>query len=379
VRPAGGPPVDLVVRDGRIAAIGERPVDWDGPTVDGGGALLLPGLVDGHAHIDKTRLGRPWRPHSAGAGIAALIENERAHRHEIPPAKEAAAAALAAYSASGTTHVRTHVDVGLDVGLSSLEGVLEVRERMGDRIDVQIVAFPQTGVIVRPGTVELLDRAIEAGAELVGGIDPAGYDGDPIASLDAVFAIADRRGCGVDIHLHDGGALGRWQVELIVERTRALGLAGRVTISHAFCLADAPEDDVLPLLEHLAEQRISLATVAPGNRSPLPLLRLRELEIDVCLGQDGMRTLWSPYGEGDMLARAYLLAWRAGFRRDEHIELALETTTYGAARVLGLDGYGVDVGGVADLVLVPAEVPAAAVVDHPPRSLVVKRGVVVAG
>jgi cytosine deaminase len=379
VRPAGGAPVDVAVRDGRIAEVGAAPAGWDGPAVDGGGALLLPGLVDGHAHVDKTRLGRPWRPHSAGAGIAALIANERENRHEIPPANEAAATAFAAYAAHGTTHVRTHVDVGLDVGLTSLEGVLEARERVRDRVDVQIVAFPQTGMIARPGTVDLLDSAIEAGAELIGGIDPAGYDGDPIAALDAIFAIADRRGCGVDIHLHDGGDLGRWEVELIVERTRALGLAGRVTISHAFCLGDAPEDAVLPLLEQLAEQRISLATVAPGNRGPLPLLRLRELGIDVCLGQDGMRTLWSPYGEGDPLARAYLLAWRAGFRHAEHIELALETATYGGARVLGLEGYGIDVGCVADLVLLQAEVPAAAVVDHPPRSLVVKRGVVVSG
>jgi cytosine deaminase len=379
VRPAGGPTTDIVVRDGSIAAVGKRPADWEGPTVDGLGALLLPGLVDGHAHVDKSRLGLPWRPFSAGEGIAALIANEREHRDQIPPAVEAATTVLEAYVANGTTHVRTHVDVGLDIGLSGLEGVLEARDRLSDRVDVQVVAFPQTGLLVRPGTAQLLDRAVEAGAELVGGVDPAGYDGDAVACLDAIFAIAERRGCGIDVHLHDGGSLGRWQVELMIERTRALGLGGRVTISHAFCLGDAAESEVLRLLEGLTEQRISLATVAPGNRPPLPLLRLRELGVDVCLGQDGIRTLWGPYGDADPLSRAHLLAWLSGFRSDEAIEAALETVTYGGARVLGVEHYGLDVGCVADLVLVPAEVPAEAVVAHPPRSLVVKRGVVVAG
>ena len=92
--------------------------------------------------------------------------------------------------------MRTHVDVDVEIGLAGIEGVLEARERLAGRIDVQIVAFPQSGLLVRPGTAELLDRAIEAGADLVGGLDPAGFDGDPVGHLDVIFEIADRRGCG---------------------------------------------------------------------------------------------------------------------------------------------------------------------------------------
>ena len=175
------------------------------------------------------------------------------------------------------------------------------------------------------------------------------------------------------------GRARRWQIELIVERTRSLGLAGRVTVSHAFCLADSPDHEVTPLLERLAEQRISLATVAPGSRAPLPLVRLQELGIDVCLGQDGIRDLWSPYGDADMLSRAHLLAWRSGFRRDDDIELALEAATYGGARVLRIERYGLEPGCAADLVLVDAESPAEAVVAHPSRALVIKSGVAVGG
>jgi len=379
VRPGGGPAACVVVRNGRIASVGERPAAWRGPMVEGRGRLLLPGLVDGHAHVDKTCWGLPWRSHTGGRTLASLIANEREQRRCLPPVAERAVAVLEAYVQHGTSHVRTHVDVDPAAGLGSVEGVLEARRRLTGRLDVQIVAFPQSGLFGEPGTVELLDAAVAAGADLVGGLDPAGLDGDPVRHLDAVFGIAERRGCGVDLHLHDGGELGRWQVGLIVERTRALGLAGRVTISHAFCLADAPESAMAPLLEQLAGQRISLATVAPGNRAPLPLGRLRELGIDVCLGQDGIRDLWSPYGDADMLARAHLLAWRSGFRRDEEIELALDTATYAGARVLGVEGYGLAAGCVADLVLVEADSPAEAAIAHPPRSLVVKRGVVVGG
>ena len=83
--PGSAAPTDIVVRDGRIDTVGAAPEGWEGPTLDARGCLVLPGLVDGHAHVDKTLWGLPWRPHSAGAGLAALIENERIGRRELPP------------------------------------------------------------------------------------------------------------------------------------------------------------------------------------------------------------------------------------------------------------------------------------------------------
>ena len=370
--------VDVVVRAGRIESVGDAPVGWDGPSVDTSGRLVLPGLVDGHAHVDKTLWGLPWRPHSAGAGLASLIENERRGRQELPPVADRAAALFEAYSARGTTLIRTHVDVDLENGITAVEGVLEAAGRFADRLDVEVVAFPQSGMLIAPGTADLLDAAVEAGAALVGGIDPAGLDGDAVAHLGAIFGIAERRGCGVDVHLHDRGSLGRWQLGLIVERTRALGLQGKVTVSHAFCLCDG-DPAVEPLLERLAEQRIALATVAPGNVEPLPLIRLAELGIAVCLGQDGVRDLWSPWGDADMLSRAAQLAWRAGYRRDEEIALCVEIASSRGAAALGVADQVVAPGGRGDLVVVDAATPAEAAVARPARSLVVKRGVPVAG
>ena len=376
--PGGDAPVSVVMHDGRIDSVGEAPREWPEPRIDGGGRLALPGLVDGHAHVDKTLWGLPWRPHSAGAGLAELIANERTGRRELPPVRDRAAVLFQTYVDNGTSLIRTHVDVDLDNGTTAVEGVLEAAEAFAGSLDVQVVAFPQSGMLVAPGTAGLLEAAVRAGAELVGGIDPAGFDGDAVAHLDTIFAIAERSGCGVDLHLHDRGALGRWEMGLVVERTRALGMQGRVTVSHAFCLCDG-DPAIDPLLERLAEERIALATVAPGNVDPLPLDRIEELGIGLCLGQDGIRDLWSPWGDADMLSRARLMAWRAGYRRDADIARCLDVASAGGAAALGVGDHGLVPGGRADLVLVGAATAAEATVVAPPRDLVVKRGVPVAG
>ena len=385
IRPLGGPARDVLAADGRIAEVGDGLGAPQGAAVvDGRGQLALPGLVDAHAHLDKTLWGLPWRPHTAAAdgGLAGLIANEHRGRAELAASgitvAQRAGKLLGAYVAAGTSHLRSHVDVDTDLGLDSLQGVMEARAVFADQISVELVAFPQSGLLVRPGTAELLEAAVQAGAELVGGLDPAGFDRRPVEHLDAIFAIADRHGCGLDIHLHDGGELGAFTIDMILERTRVLGLAGKVTISHAFALAEVPPPRLDRLVEDLVDQRISLTTVAPGNRPPLPLTRLRAAGVPVGLGCDGIRDLWSPWGDGDVLARAALLAWRAGARRDEDLAAALEVATTGGAALLGLESYGLGPGCWADLTLVPAETVGEAVVGHPPRSLVLKRGRVVA-
>ena len=163
---------------------------------------------------------------------------------------------------------------------------------------------------------------------------------------------------------------------LVVERTKALSMQGKVTVSHAFCLCDG-DPSIDPLLEQLAEQRIGLATVAPNTVEPLPFTRIVELGIGLCLGQDGVCDLWSPWGDADMLARAGLMAWRSDFRHDHDIEFCLEIATTRGAAALGVNDHGLHVGGRGDLVILDAAHPAAAAARHPARSTVIKRGVVV--
>jgi cytosine deaminase len=148
VRPLGGPARDLLVSDGRIAQVGERlAAPEDATVVDGRGHLAVPGLVDAHAHLDKTLWGLPWRPHSAGDGLAALIDNEHRGRAELRrqgvTVAQRAGALLGAYVATGTSHIRSHVDVDTAAGLDSLHGVLEARDAHADRVDVSSSPSPR--------------------------------------------------------------------------------------------------------------------------------------------------------------------------------------------------------------------------------------------
>lgn len=373
-----GRQVDLEVADGRIAAVGpdlEPPAD--AVVEDLGGAVVVPGLVDAHAHLDKTLWGGPWVPHSAPPGLAGKIHNGRVRRPDLGiPSVDHITALLTDMVTLGTTHVRSHVDVDPDVGLGSVEAVRRAVADLGGRITAELVAFPQTGMLISPGTAELMESALTLGVERVGGIDPAGLDRDPVRHLDTIFAMAERHGAGVDIHLHDGGSLGIFQYELIIERTRALGLAGKVTISHGFALSDADGPTRAKLIDGLAETGISLTTVAPTK--VLPLKELVAAGVPVGLGNDGIRDLWSPWGTGDMIERAMFQAKNSGFSRDEDIVLALDAASYGGARVCGLEHYGLAVGDRADFVAVPGRNAAEVVALRPTRSLVVKDGRVVA-
>ena len=376
---AGTP--DLLLRDGRIAAIGaDLAVPPDAERIEAGGSLVLPGLVDAHAHLDKTLWGTPWHPNQAGPTLRDKIDHERAVLKQLGLSPEQQSARiLRRMVACGTTHCRTHVDIGPDIGLKHFHGVLAMREAHREVMDLQIVAFPQTGVMVSPGTLDLLEQAVREGAEVLGGLDPMGIDHDPKGQLDGLFAIADRHGVELDIHLHDRGELGAVSFEMIAERTRALGLKGRVAVSHAFCLGQLEPQRLEKMIALLLDNDIAIMSHAPSGPTPFPPLRLlHQRGVRLFTGSDGVRDTWSPLNNGDMLERAYLIAYRSGFRDDAGIELALHMATFGGAKVMGLRDYGLQVGNVADLVIVEGETAAEAVVFHPARLWVFKRGRIVA-
>ena len=380
VRPMAGAAVDVLATGGVIARVGPGLAAAPGAeVVDGQHGILLPGFVDAHMHLDKTFWGLPWRAHEAGPSVLDRIDNERRLRRELGLAPDVQAEGLARQAVSrGTLHIRSHVDVDTEIGLRNFEGIMTARSRLKDIVSIQVVAFPQSGVVTRPGTAELLDRAVQGGAELIGGIDPAGIDRDPKGQLDVVFGIAGRHGAGVDIHLHDPGELGALQIRMIAERTRVLGLAGKVSVSHAFCLGMVDEAELGRLVDLLVDNGISIMTNAPGDRPMPPLRHLRAAGVTVFSGSDGVRDAWTPFGTADMLERAMLLAYRSGFRTDDLLHGALDTVTHGGAAVLGLEGYGLDLGDRADFVILPGETLGELIAMRPPRSWVVSAGRVVA-
>ncbi|MEU2236301.1 amidohydrolase [Streptomyces vietnamensis] len=374
-----GRTADVHLAAGRVSAV--EPHVPGRPALPGaldlGGALLLPALVDGHAHLDKTLLGAPWRPHRATATLQEQIEAERESRHteEVPVAERAAALARRMVSL-GTGHVRSHVDVDPDTGLDHLHALLDVREEFRDRLGIQLVAFPQSGVVAAPGVADLLDAALADGADLVGGLDPVGFDGDPDGQLDIVFGLAERHGKGIDLHLHDGGETGTAQLRDIAARTAALGLGGRVAVSHAYALGAVDAAELDRTATALAAAGVAIMTNGPSGHVP-PVLRLREHGVRVFAGSDNIRDTWWPYGTADMLERATIIGLRTGLMTDPELSVAASLVTGEAAAALGLTDYGIAPGARADLVAVAAGSVPEAVAAHPRRLLVLHAGKVV--
>ncbi|MBC3982720.1 amidohydrolase family protein [Streptomyces sp. AC536] len=378
VRPLGArTPVDLTVVDGRFT---DGPAPAGARIIDGGGRIALAGLVDAHIHPDKTTWGGDWVSRQPASGIAEYCEQDVALFHgQRRPVAERAHALLAHAVTRGTRAMRAHADVAPAYGLRGLEGVAEARERLAHALDVQVVAFPQHGVVRTPGTAKLLEEAARSGlADLVGGIDPISFDHALDEQLDLVFGLADRYGVGVDIHLHDRDEEGVRVLRGIIERTRALSLRGKVTVSHVFCLPFLDRGELETMARDLAEQDVALTTVAPSGSLVLPLATLREHGVRVGLGSDGVRDAWSPFGNADMLHRTHILGWVTGVRLDDELVGCHTLGTHGGADVLGLDRVEFKPGDPADFNLLRGECVPQVVVDMPRRDMVVHGGQVVA-
>ncbi|WP_404313081.1 amidohydrolase family protein [Agrococcus terreus] len=388
VRPWGGERSDIVLDGDRIAAIVpheehgapalEEPAPDGHPrgrSFDGRGLLALPSIVNAHAHVDKSWMGLPWQSYGGEGGTDGRIRHERARRDELGiPSVERTAAVLDAHVRHGTTALRTHVDVDLGIGLSGIEAVREAVAAYDGAVEATIVAFPQDGVLRRLGVLDLLDQAAAAGADHVGGLDPASIDRDPVGQLDGIFAIAERHGVGIDIHLHDAAELGAFQIELIVERTARLGLAGRVNVAHGFAVAQLPDARRRDLLQAMGELGITMTTVAPLRLPQLPLAELDAAGVGLGFGTDGIRDLWSPYGTGDTLGIAWQFARASSIVRDDDLHRVMEVATRSAAPLVGRDVHDLVPGARADIVLVDAEHAMDALVRVPPRLAVVGGG-----
>ena len=371
---------DIAIADGLIAAIGPPgAAAGDRPKLDAAGRLVTSAFVEGHIHLDKTHWGAPRLPHVAGRTVRERIAAERVARHRVALPVEARAAALVrTLIANGVTRARSHIDIDNDVGLANLEAVLTVRERYRDWIDIELVAFPQSGVLTERGAPDLLAAALAAGADLVGGLDPQGFDGDANGQLDVVFSLAERFGKGVDIHLHDGGEPGAAELREIAARTVAHGMQGRAAVSHAFALGSIAPRLFEETADALAKAGVAIMTSCPPSAPAPPVKALRRRGVVVFAGSDNIRDCWSPYGNGDPLDRAAIIAVRHEMFTDAELEEAFALTTGEADKALGAPRRGLEVGAVADLVVIEALSVADAVVERPSRALVLRAGRVAA-
>ena len=383
--------VDLACAEGRIRDVGPALEVRGARELDAAGRLVTPPFVDAHFHLDATlSLGRP-RLNASGTlleGIELWGELK-----QLQTAREIVERALAYTDlavAQGLLAIRSHVDVSGP--LTGVEALLEVRERVRGVIDLQLVAFPQDGLYRRGGSEANLVRALDLGVDVVGGIPHfERTTAEGTASVARLCAIAAERGLMVDLHCDETDDPASRHVETLARETLRRGLEGRVTGSHLTSMHSMDNYYVSKLIPLMVESGIHVVAnplvniLIQGRHDTYPkrrgLTRVRELRaagLAVAFGSDCMMDPWYPLGAGDMLDAAFMGAHVAQLVSPADLAWCVAAVTTAPARIMGLEGYGLEPGDRADLVLLQARDPIAALRTRAARLAVVKAGRVVA-
>jgi cytosine deaminase len=382
---------DLAVVAGRFAALEPRMTAER--TIDAEGRLAVPGFVEPHIHLDKVLIVDSVRPNVSGTLTEAIeIIWERKRGYAVGEIAERAGRVIEAAIGNGVTHIRTHVDVDNIGGLRPLEGVALARERYKEFVDIQIVAFPQEGILRNPGTEALMWQAMERGADVVGGMPfNEASRADSEKHIEIAFEIARKFDADIDMHVDETDDPQALTLEILADKTIEYGWQGRVTAGHTCALAGYPETYAKIVMDKVARASIHMITnpatnlMLQGRLDPQPKRRgitrvgeLLERNVNVSFGQDCVRDTFYPFGRNDPLEIALLAAHAAHMSLPHQIEQVFAMPTVNAARALRLEGYGLKPGDRADIVLLDAKDAAEAIRFQPPRRWVVKKGRVVA-
>jgi cytosine/creatinine deaminase len=384
--------IDIACQGGRIVEVGHRIDAKAGRVIDAKGRLVAPPFVDPHFHLDATlSMGQP-RLNRSGTlleGIALWGELKPLLTTEAVIERAMRYCDLAV--SQGVLAIRSHVDI-CDDRLVGVEALLEVRRQVGGYLDLQLVAFPQDGYFRSPGAAANLKRALDMGVEVVGGIPHFERTmAEGAASVTELCQIAAERGLAVDMHCDESDDPLSRHIETLVAETRRLGLAGRVAGSHLTSMHSMDNYYVSKLLPLMAEAGVA-AIANPlinisiqGRHDTYPkrrgMTRVPELSahgIPVAFGGDCVMDPWYPLGQADMLEVAAMGLHVAQLTSLEGMRWCFDAVTANAARIIGLEDYGLEVGCNADMVLLQARDPIEAIRLKPPRLAVIRRGKVIA-
>jgi cytosine deaminase len=381
-------PTDIGVRDGMFVA----PDGDAATTLDLGGRLVTPPLVEPHIHLDAVlTVGQP-RPNRSGLlfeGIA--IWGERVKDLSADDVKARVRQVLRWQLASGVQHVRSHVDV-CDPDLVALRALLELRDEVRDQIDLQLVAFPQQGILGFDGGRELMRRAAELGVDVIGGIPHFELTReDGVESVLFSFALAEEFGLRVDIHCDETDDDHSRFVEVMAAQTIRRGMSGRVTASHTTAMHSYNAAYAYRLVNNIKRAGLHMVTnpldnsvlqgrfdTGPIRRGHTRVKQLQDAGVNVCIGHDSVMDPWYPLGFGDPLQAAFVFVHLGHYSGDDELRRLLDMVTVNPAAALGVPGYGIEVGTPANLVVFDARSDADAIRLQPRRYLVLRHGRVVA-
>jgi cytosine deaminase len=361
-------------------------------TRDLGGRLVTPPLVEPHIHLDAAlTVGQP-RPNASGTlfeGIA--IWAERVRDLSVEDVQHRARQVLRWQLAHGVQHVRSHVDV-CDPQLRALRALVELREEARGMVDLQLVAFPQQGILSFDGGADLMRTAVELGADVVGAIPH--YEltrEDGVESVRFAMALAEEHGLRVDIHCDETDDEHSRFVEVMAAETIRRSMSGRVTASHTTAMHSYNAAYASRLIANIARAGLHMVTnpldnavlqgrfdIGPVRRGHTRVKQLLEAGVNVAIGHDSVLDPWYPLGHGDPLQAAFVLAHLGQLSGDAELRTLIDMITVAPAAALGVADYGLDLGNPADLVVFEARSEAEALRLQRPRNLVLRAGRIVA-
>jgi cytosine deaminase len=390
--PDGRQGIDIGIQSGKIARVEPALKATAGQEIDAKGRLVTPPFVDAHFHMDATlSLGLP-RLNQSGTLLEGI-----ALWGELKPllTQEAIAERALAYCdwavAKGLLAIRSHVDV-CDPRLLAVDALLEVKKKVKPYLDLQLVAFPQDGVLRSPGAMELLKEALKRGVDVVGGIPHFERTmADGAASVRALCELAAERGLLVDMHCDETDDPMSRHVETLAYETQRLGLQGRVTGSHLTSMHSMDNYYVSKLIPLMAEAKLNaianplINITIQGRHDTYPkrrgMTRVPELMaagLTVAFGHDCVMDPWYGMGSGDMLEVVHMGLHVAQMTGQDAMRNCFAAVTVNPARILQLDGYGIAPGKNADLVILQAADPVEAIRVRATRLAVLRRGKVIA-
>lgn len=390
--PDGRAGIDIGIDGGRIAAVAPRLAARGAREIDAGGDLASPPFVDAHFHMDAVLshgLPRVNRSGTLLEGIALWGELKPALTQDALVERALRYCDWAV--ARGLLAIRTHVDV-CDDRLLAVEALLDVKRRVAPYLDLQLVAFPQDGLLRSPGAFDNLKRAIALGVDVVGGIPHFERTmADGAESVRLLCEFAAQRGLRVDMHCDESDDPLSRHIETLASETLRLGLQGRVAGSHLTSMHSMDNYYVSKLLPLIAESGVAaianplINITLQGRHDTYPrrrgMTRVPELMaagVEVAFGHDCVLDPWYGMGSGDMLEVAHMGLHVAQMTGLEAMAACYRAVTENPARILGLEGYGLAPGCHADLVLLDAGDPVEAIRLRAARRLVLRRGRVVA-
>jgi cytosine deaminase len=390
--PDGRRGVDIAVKEGRIVEVGPAIEAAARHEIDAAGRLVTPPFVDAHFHLDSVLTLTSDRRNESGTLLEGIgLWAELKPHLTVEEIKRRALAFCRWSIARGNLAIRSHVDIS-DDRLLAVDALLEVKREMAPWIDIQLVAFPQDGFFRHPRARENLLRALDKGVEVVGGIPHFERTmADGALSVRALAEIAAERGLRIDMHCDESDDPLSRHVESLAAETVRLGLRGRVTASHLTSMHSMDNYYATKLIALMREAALHVVAnpliniTLQGRQDSYPkrrgMTRVKELMaagVNVAMGHDCAVDPWYPLGSHDMLEVASMGLHVGQMTGIAEMRRCFEAVTANAARVMGLEGYGLEPGCQADFVLLQAADPLEALRLRPARLKVVRRGQVIA-